>query len=86
MLRSCCFLGYHGSSHAVRQSVCIRLRSSVKASLCARVLDLKRARLLLLQRWTNHRISWDPDDFCGITRVSVPQDILWKPDIFIYEM
>uniref|UniRef100_A0A674NJI9 Si:dkey-49c17.4 n=2 Tax=Takifugu rubripes TaxID=31033 RepID=A0A674NJI9_TAKRU len=37
-------------------------------------------------RWNNHRISWDPEEFCGITKVSVPQDILWKPDLFIYEM
>uniref|UniRef100_H3CMN6 Uncharacterized protein n=1 Tax=Tetraodon nigroviridis TaxID=99883 RepID=H3CMN6_TETNG len=38
------------------------------------------------QRWRNHRISWNPADFCGITKVSVPQDILWKPDLCIYEM
>ncbi|TWW82263.1 5-hydroxytryptamine receptor 3A [Takifugu flavidus] len=37
-------------------------------------------------RWNNHRISWDPEEFCGITKVSVPQDILWKPDLFIYEI
>ncbi|TWW82261.1 5-hydroxytryptamine receptor 3A [Takifugu flavidus] len=37
-------------------------------------------------RWNNHRISWDPEEFCGITKVSVPQDILWKPDLCIYEM
>ncbi|XP_028264063.1 5-hydroxytryptamine receptor 3A-like [Parambassis ranga] len=36
--------------------------------------------------WSNERISWDPAQFCGITQVSLPQDLLWKPDIFIYEM
>ncbi|TNN03225.1 hypothetical protein fugu_000254 [Takifugu bimaculatus] len=41
---------------------------------------------ILSVRWNNHRISWDPEEFCGITKVSVPQDILWKPDLFIYEM
>ncbi|XP_061564874.1 5-hydroxytryptamine receptor 3A-like [Cololabis saira] len=37
-------------------------------------------------RWRDERISWDPDDFCGITHVSVPRDLLWAPDLFFYEM
>ncbi|XP_059180018.1 5-hydroxytryptamine receptor 3A-like [Centropristis striata] len=36
--------------------------------------------------WNNERISWDPDQFCGITHVSVPRGLLWRPDLFIYEM
>ncbi|KAK9530156.1 hypothetical protein VZT92_011678 [Zoarces viviparus] len=36
--------------------------------------------------WRNERISWDPDQFCGITQVSFPKEMLWKPDLFIYEM
>ncbi|XP_062298246.1 5-hydroxytryptamine receptor 3A-like [Scomber scombrus] len=36
--------------------------------------------------WNNERISWDPAQFCGITKISVPRDMLWKPDLFIYEM
>nr|XP_046234039.1 5-hydroxytryptamine receptor 3A-like [Scatophagus argus] len=36
--------------------------------------------------WKNERISWDPSQFCGITNISVPRDMLWRPDLFIYEM
>ncbi|XP_023287131.1 5-hydroxytryptamine receptor 3A-like [Seriola lalandi dorsalis] len=36
--------------------------------------------------WNNEHISWDPAQFCGITQVSVPRDMLWRPDLFIYEM
>ncbi|XP_026171906.1 5-hydroxytryptamine receptor 3A-like [Mastacembelus armatus] len=36
--------------------------------------------------WTDERISWDPVQFCGITQISLPRDLLWKPDLFIYEM
>ncbi|XP_024913816.1 5-hydroxytryptamine receptor 3A-like [Cynoglossus semilaevis] len=36
--------------------------------------------------WQNEFISWDPEQFCGITHVSVPKDLLWRPDLFIYEM
>uniref|UniRef100_A0A3Q3A7C3 Si:dkey-49c17.4 n=1 Tax=Kryptolebias marmoratus TaxID=37003 RepID=A0A3Q3A7C3_KRYMA len=42
--------------------------------------------IILLQQWNNERISWDPAQFCGITRLSVPENLLWKPDLFIYEM
>ncbi|XP_035997589.1 5-hydroxytryptamine receptor 3A isoform X1 [Fundulus heteroclitus] len=37
-------------------------------------------------QWKDERISWDPAQFCGITEISVPKDMLWKPDLFIYEM
>ncbi|XP_047465509.1 5-hydroxytryptamine receptor 3A-like [Mugil cephalus] len=36
--------------------------------------------------WKNERISWDPAQFCGITHISVPKNMLWMPDLFIYEM
>ncbi|XP_014858526.1 PREDICTED: 5-hydroxytryptamine receptor 3A-like [Poecilia mexicana] len=37
-------------------------------------------------RWNNEYISWDPDEFCGIDNVSLPTEILWKPDLTIEEM
>ncbi|KAM4715249.1 5-hydroxytryptamine receptor 3A-like [Anableps anableps] len=37
-------------------------------------------------QWKDERISWDPAQFCGITEISVPKFMLWKPDLFIYEM
>ncbi|XP_071201549.1 5-hydroxytryptamine receptor 3A-like [Salvelinus alpinus] len=36
--------------------------------------------------WNNERIWWDPSQFCGISRVSVPKEMLWIPDLTIYEM
>ncbi|XP_054454298.1 5-hydroxytryptamine receptor 3A-like [Anoplopoma fimbria] len=39
-----------------------------------------------LMEWNNERISWNPDQFCGITQISVPKELLWKPDLIIYEM
>ncbi|XP_055005941.1 5-hydroxytryptamine receptor 3A-like [Boleophthalmus pectinirostris] len=36
--------------------------------------------------WTNERIHWEPDQFCGITHFAVPRELLWEPDLFIYEM
>nr|XP_043870276.1 5-hydroxytryptamine receptor 3A-like [Solea senegalensis] len=36
--------------------------------------------------WNNEHISWDPAQFCGITHISIPKNLLWRPDLFIYEM
>ncbi|KAG7280686.1 hypothetical protein CRUP_023305 [Coryphaenoides rupestris] len=40
----------------------------------------------LTMKWHNERISWDPSKFCGITHLSIPKEMLWKPDLFIHEM
>ncbi|KAM9425816.1 LOW QUALITY PROTEIN: 5-hydroxytryptamine receptor 3A [Pholidichthys leucotaenia] len=37
-------------------------------------------------RWHNEYISWDPNQFCGIDNVSLPTEMLWKPDLTIEEM
>ncbi|XP_068439547.1 5-hydroxytryptamine receptor 3A-like [Clinocottus analis] len=37
-------------------------------------------------RWHNEYISWDPNQFCGIKNVSLPSEMLWKPDLTIEEM
>uniref|UniRef100_A0A3Q1CI50 Uncharacterized protein n=2 Tax=Amphiprion ocellaris TaxID=80972 RepID=A0A3Q1CI50_AMPOC len=40
----------------------------------------------ILMKWQNDYISWDPHDFCGITNVSLPTGVLWKPDLTIEEI
>ncbi|XP_040885392.1 5-hydroxytryptamine receptor 3A-like [Toxotes jaculatrix] len=39
-----------------------------------------------VMRWKNEYISWDPEQFCGIDNVSLPAEMLWKPDLTIEEM
>ncbi|CAB1441581.1 unnamed protein product [Pleuronectes platessa] len=39
-----------------------------------------------VMRWHNEYISWDPNQFCGIDNVSLPTELLWKPDLTIVEM
>ncbi|XP_073345270.1 5-hydroxytryptamine receptor 3A-like [Pagrus major] len=40
----------------------------------------------IVASWQNEHIRWEPDDFCGIKTVSLPVEVLWKPDITIEEM
>ncbi|XP_029312561.1 5-hydroxytryptamine receptor 3A-like [Cottoperca gobio] len=36
--------------------------------------------------WQNDDLFWNPDDFCGIERIYLPIELLWKPDLTIEEM
>ncbi|XP_031698788.1 5-hydroxytryptamine receptor 3A-like [Anarrhichthys ocellatus] len=36
--------------------------------------------------WQGDDLSWNPDDFCNISRISLPMHLLWKPDLTIEEM
>nr|XP_021137352.1 neuronal acetylcholine receptor subunit beta-3 isoform X2 [Columba livia] len=39
----------------------------------------------LLQEWTDHKLSWNPDEYGGITAIRVPSESLWLPDIVLFE-
>ncbi|XP_060884483.1 5-hydroxytryptamine receptor 3A-like [Labrus mixtus] len=40
----------------------------------------------VLMKWKHEGISWDPAEFCGMTQIAIPRDMLWRPDLFIFEM
>ncbi|XP_033841032.1 5-hydroxytryptamine receptor 3A-like [Periophthalmus magnuspinnatus] len=40
----------------------------------------------IMMIWKHELIQWDPDQFCGITHFTVPRELLWQPDLFLYEM
>ncbi|NXI65008.1 5HT3A protein, partial [Anseranas semipalmata] len=37
------------------------------------------------QEWTNTFATWDPQDFCNISKIVLPMDSYWSPQIFILE-
>lgn len=39
-----------------------------------------------IQEWGNDYALWNKDDFCGISEIIVPTEVLWKPDLTIEEM
>ncbi|XP_069495909.1 5-hydroxytryptamine receptor 3E-like [Ambystoma mexicanum] len=36
--------------------------------------------------WKNEYLTWDPAQFCGISRITASVDSVWNPDLFVYEM
>ncbi|XP_071845349.1 neuronal acetylcholine receptor subunit alpha-10-like isoform X2 [Apostichopus japonicus] len=40
----------------------------------------------LRQHWTDASFKWNPDDFDGITKVTLPSTDVWKPDIVLYNI
>ncbi|XP_063759239.1 5-hydroxytryptamine receptor 3A-like [Eleginops maclovinus] len=36
-------------------------------------------------RWTNEFLTWNPEDFCEVNVLTVPQSKLWLPDVQILE-
>lgn len=36
------------------------------------------------QEWNDSSLSWRPEDFGGIASIKVPADLVWKPDMVIY--
>lgn len=39
---------------------------------------------LSLQRWVDHRLSWDPAKYEGIDKLRIPSRHIWLPDIVLY--
>ncbi|NXJ04856.1 5HT3A protein, partial [Odontophorus gujanensis] len=37
------------------------------------------------QEWTNTFATWDPRDFCNISKIVLPMNSFWSPPIFILE-
>ncbi|ELU15693.1 hypothetical protein CAPTEDRAFT_206097 [Capitella teleta] len=38
----------------------------------------------LLYRWKDFHLQWNPEEYDGITEIRVPIDLIWKPDIVLY--
>ncbi|XP_033841039.1 5-hydroxytryptamine receptor 3A-like [Periophthalmus magnuspinnatus] len=41
--------------------------------------------VLTYMSWVNENIEWNPENFCGLNKITVPSELLWKPDISIEE-
>ena len=46
-------------------------RKLTKTSKCAQI-------------WTDYKLMWDPEDYGGVDVLYVPSDMIWLPDIVLY--
>ncbi|XP_041879399.1 neuronal acetylcholine receptor subunit beta-3 isoform X2 [Corvus kubaryi] len=47
--------------------------------------QLMTTNMWLKQEWIDHKLSWNPDEYGGITAIRVPSESLWLPDIVLFE-
>ena len=40
--------------------------------------------LPVVQEWTDYRLSWEPAEYGGATRLYVRSEDIWLPDIVLY--
>ncbi|KJH46575.1 hypothetical protein DICVIV_07358 [Dictyocaulus viviparus] len=38
----------------------------------------------VLHHWYDHRLSWNPNEYGGIRNFYVPGEMIWLPDIILY--
>ncbi|KAH3862136.1 neuronal acetylcholine receptor subunit alpha-10-like [Dreissena polymorpha] len=68
-------------SHAVPVKLMLQL---------IQIVDLdEKNQVLKLNLWTNYYwidefLRWNPDDYEGVTEIRIPSDLIWTPDIKLY--
>ena len=40
--------------------------------------------LWIRQQWFDAYLSWDKDDYDGLEVIRIPSDMVWRPDIVLY--
>ena len=41
---------------------------------------------MFLQQWMDPYLKWDPAYYGGLTELVVPDNLVWKPDIVLYNL
>lgn len=36
------------------------------------------------QEWTDYKLRWDPEEYGGVTKLHVPAEQIWLPDLIVY--
>ena len=47
-------------------------------------VEIKK-QVLYLQIWRDPKLTWDPIDYGGLERISVPSHMVWLPDIVLFD-
>ncbi|KAJ3594090.1 hypothetical protein NHX12_006422 [Muraenolepis orangiensis] len=47
--------------------------------------QLMTTNVWMKQEWADIKLRWNPHDYLGITTIRVPSDMVWNPDIVLYD-
>jgi nicotinic acetylcholine receptor alpha-3 len=48
------------------------------------VNQIMETKLWLKQDWIDTKLTWLPENYGGMSSIRVPSDLIWKPDIVLY--
>nr|XP_027228535.1 LOW QUALITY PROTEIN: acetylcholine receptor subunit alpha-L1-like [Penaeus vannamei] len=67
-------------------TVWMRLRLSQLIDLNGKnyYINIQCTNLYIQQEWRDHKFHWDPDEYGGVRELYVPSEIIWLPDIVLY--
>ena len=51
--------------------------------MCWVLLHVK-ACVLSIQEWNDYKLRWKPSDYDNVTSIRVPSELIWVPDIVLY--
>ena len=37
-----------------------------------------------MQGWNDYHLTWNESDYAGVKSIRIPAELLWKPDILMY--
>lgn len=39
---------------------------------------------VFLQEWNDYKLRWNPEEYENVTSIRIPSEIIWRPDIVLY--
>ncbi len=70
-------------------SLCLCVSSGVGRQLTVSLCLFRSGRTTLcvsvsLQEWEDYSLRWEPEEYGGVAQIYVPSELIWLPDIVLY--
>lgn len=53
----------------------------IQSSITLRCINMIN---VLQQEWNDYKLRWNPEDYENVTSIRIPSEIIWRPDIVLY--
>ena len=51
---------------------------------CMNINKVYVASSCCFQGWNDYHLAWNESDYAGVKSIRIPAELLWKPDILMY--